>query len=211
MVLVRFPLMVCVVAVFVLALSSQALAQELSVRDQKVDQAESLVDFTLKGSAMLVPITREGRFTEFSGNVSYDAAQPGRSHVNLKVYTASVDVRDAEQNELLRSREFFDADRFPTMEFASSSTAVRPDGTLSMSGDMTIRGITRRMTIPVTIRPAARGGNTSGAVFETTFHIDRTQFGLNGVPKWNGLKVSIARDVQIHIAIAASPAPPLAR
>ena len=119
MVLVRFPAVVCVVAVFVLALSSQARAQDASELEHKFDQGESLVDFTIKGSAMLVPIKREGRFTEFSGNVSYDAAQPARSHVNLKVYTASVDVRDAEQNQLLRSREFFDADQFPTMEFTS--------------------------------------------------------------------------------------------
>src|SRR5262245_36204653 len=102
MVLVRLLTVVCVFAVCMLGLSSPARAQEVSGPDQKVNQTAGLVDFTIKGSAMLVPIKREGRFTAFNGNVSYDATQPGRSQVNLTVYTASVDVDDADQNDLLR-------------------------------------------------------------------------------------------------------------
>jgi polyisoprenoid-binding protein YceI len=119
------------------------------------------------------------------------------------VYTASVDIHDADNNQLLKSSEFFDVDRFPTMHFTNSTTEVRPDGTLEMTGDMTIRGITKKMTIPVRLRPEAKAAQ-GGAVFETTFPIDRTAFGLNGDPAWGGLSLKIARSVQIHMAIATA-------
>jgi polyisoprenoid-binding protein YceI len=72
---------------------------------------------------------------------------------------------------------------------------------------MTIRGITKRLTIPVKMRPESTGGQ-SGTMFESTFQIDRTEFGLNGVPKWGGIGVSISKTVDIHIAIAANPGAP---
>ena len=72
-----------------------------------------------------------------------------------------------------------------------------------MTGDMTIRGVTRRMTIPVTLpRRPTLDGTTPGPAFESTFQIDRTEFGLNGSPNVHGFHVSISKKVQIHIAIA---------
>jgi polyisoprenoid-binding protein YceI len=72
-----------------------------------------------------------------------------------------------------------------------------------MIGDMTIRGVTRKMTIPVKLRQDGQSAQ-AGAVFETTFPIDRTEFGLNGNPAWGGFSLKIAKSVQIHIAIATA-------
>jgi polyisoprenoid-binding protein YceI len=94
------------------------------------------------------------------------------------------------------------------MHFVSESTIRKPDGSFSMTGDMTIRGITKRLTIPVKVRPESTGGQ-SGTLFESTFQIDRTEFGLNGVPKMGGIGVSISKKVDIHIAIAAKPGQPV--
>jgi polyisoprenoid-binding protein YceI len=97
------------------------------------------------------------------------------------------------------------------MHFTSSGGDPRPDGTLTVTGDLTIRGITKRMAIPLKISgTGAPSGFGSGATFETQFEIDRTEFGLTGTPKWGGFNVSIGKKVQIHIAIAAvaSPRPP---
>jgi polyisoprenoid-binding protein YceI len=121
------------------------------------------------------------------------------------VYTASVDMHDAENNELLKSGEFFDVDHFPTMHFTNSATAVRGDGTLEMTGDMTIRGVTRKMTIPVKLRQDSQTAQLSGAVFETTFPIDRTEFGLNGNSAMGGFSLKISKSVQIHMEIATAP------
>lgn len=164
-------------------------------------QTGSLVGFTVFGRA-LFPIKREGRFTDFAGQLSYDPARPADTHVDITVYTSSVDVRDAEQNALLRSDKFFDVERYPTMHFTSVNATPQRDGTLTLSGDLTIRGITRRIMTPIRLHAAG-----AKSFLETTFQIDRTDFGINGIPGFGGPLVSIAKKVQIHIAIATN-APP---
>jgi polyisoprenoid-binding protein YceI len=168
-----------------------------------VNQAASSIGFTISGSKMFFKFKRDGQFKDFNGELSYDPAHPVNAHVDLTVYTGSVDMHDPDNNQLLKSGEFFDVDHFPTMHFTNSATAVRADGTLEMIGDMTIRGVTRKMTIPVKLRQDGQSAQ-AGAVFETTFPIDRTEFGLNGNPAWGGFSLKIAKSVQIHIAIATA-------
>jgi len=156
----------------------------------------SLVGFTVFGRAVF-PIKREGSFTDFAGELSYDPARPADTQVDITVYTSSVDIHDADQNALLRSDKFFDADHFPTMHFASVEATPQHDGTVTLSGDLTIRGITRRIETPLRLRAAG-----AKSFLETTFQIDRTDFGINGIPGMGGPIVSIAKKVQIHFAIA---------
>jgi polyisoprenoid-binding protein YceI len=169
-----------------------------------VNQAASSIGFTISGSKMFFKFKRDGQFKNFNGELSYDPTRPANAHVDLTVFTASVDIHDAENNQLLKSDEFFDVDHFPTMHFTNSVTAVRTDGTLEMTGDMTIRGVTKKMTIPVKLRQDSQSA-MSGAVFETTFPIDRTEFGLNGNSAMGGFSLKISKSVQIHMAIATAP------
>jgi polyisoprenoid-binding protein YceI len=167
-----------------------------------LDQAASAVDFTISATKIFT-VKKHGTFREFSGQIMFDPENPLSTQVDLTVATASVDIRNPEHNELLKSEGFFDVARFPTMHFTSSSTDMRPDGTFWWSGDLTIRGITQRMTVPVKLRQAEDRG-LFGPVFETSFDIDRTEFGIVGIPRAGGLNVSIAKKVRIHLAIAAS-------
>jgi polyisoprenoid-binding protein YceI len=162
-----------------------------------VGRAGSTVSFTLHGKA-LFSFKREGRFNEFAGELAYRPERPADTHVDLTVYTNSVDMHDRDGDRLLKSNDFFDVEHFPTMHFAGSIADDRNDGKLAIVGDLTIRGITKRISAPV----AVRSTGTEPPVFETSFQIDRTEFGLNGVPKWRGFDVSVARNVDIHIAIA---------
>jgi polyisoprenoid-binding protein YceI len=73
---------------------------------------------------------------------------------------------------------------------------------MMVDGDLTIRGITKRIAIPVALQTTQDGASTA-ARLDTTFDIDRTEFGLNGVPKMKGFNVSIAKRVRIHVSIAA--------
>lgn len=184
-----------------LTTSSMTRAQAETSSVYSVNQAAGTIGFTIYGS-MIFRIKRDGEFKDFSGKLSYDPANPAGTHVDLTVFTGSVDMHNAQNDQLLKSVEFFDVAHFPTMHFANSSADIKPDGTLVMTGDMTIRGVTRQMTIPVRLRPAEKGAESSGAVFETNFPIDRTEFGLNGSPTLGGFKLSISKNVQIHIAIA---------
>jgi len=164
-----------------------------------VNKTGSSVGFTIYGS-MIFKVKRDGRFKDFTGELAYDPANPGNTRVDLTVYTASVDMHNSEHDQLMKSEQFFDVEHFPTMHFTNSQTDVRPDGTLALTGDMTIRGVTKKMTIPVKVRH----GVGADSIFETTFPIDRTDFGLNGNAGWGGFTLKIAKNVQIHLAIATA-------
>jgi polyisoprenoid-binding protein YceI len=207
MIPMRLPVSPAAAILLILAAPLMARAQASSNGVYMVDLAASTVSFTLQGSAIF-KVKRDGYFKNFSGLVSYNPARPADTRVDLTVDAESIDMRNAEHSQLLKSEEFFDVERFPTLRFASESTNMRPDGTLSVTGDMTIRGVTRRMTIPVTLRRTTESGSAAGTSFESTFQIDRTEFGLNGVPDWHGFHVSISKNVQIHIAIATRSSTP---
>jgi polyisoprenoid-binding protein YceI len=205
--LVRLPVSLAATLLLILVTPLVALAQAPSDGVYMLDRTASTVGFTLYGSAIF-KFKKDGYFKDFSGLVSYDPARPADTHVDLTVDAASIDTRNSDHDQLLRSGEFFDVEHYPTIHFASDSATIRPDGTLSVTGDMTIRGITRRMTIPVTLRPTTLTGTTPGAAFESTFQIDRTEFGLNGSVSQYGFHVSISKKEQIHIAIATRPGTP---
>jgi len=204
MALARVPVSVgaALVLTFLTCVVTPAAAAESTVYE--LDPTVSTVDFTIY-CKKLFTFKRDGEFKEFSGQLSFDPQNPTRTQVDLTVVTSSVDIHNAEHNELLKSEGFFDVERFPTMHFTSSSANVKPDGTFSWTGDLTIHGITQHMTIPVKQREAVQDGGHARPVFDTTFEIDRTEFGILGIPRAGGLNVSISKKVRIHLAFAASP------
>ena len=181
---------------------SPSHAQLPSSSHYSLTRSSSVVAFTIYTQG-LFKVKREGRFHAVAGELSYDPNRPGDTRVDLVVDTASVDINNAEHNELLRSTEFFDTAEFPTMRFTSTATATQPDGTVVVDGDLTIRGITKRIAIPVALRMTQQDGAPAAARFDTTFDIDRTEFGLNGVPKMKGFNIPISKRVRIHVSIAA--------
>src|SRR5262245_13293532 len=207
MIPMRLPVSPAAAILLLFAAPVMARAQASSDGVYMVDLASSTVSFTLQGSAIF-KVKRDGYFKNFSGLVAYNPERPADTRVDLTVDADSLDMRNSEHDELLKSADFFDVERFPTLHFASESTNMKPDGTLAVTGDMTIRGVTNRMTIPVTLRQTIAGGSPESTEFESTFQIDRTEFGLNGVPHWHGFHVSISKKVQIHIDIATRPNTP---
>ena len=170
-----------------------------------VDCQSSIVDFTLSARRVLFTVHRQGQFREFTGDISYDPSNPAATQVDLTVYTDSVNLDNVEQEDLLRSDEFFDVARHPTMHFVSTAVVREAAGGLSVTGDLTIRGITRTLTVPIRVMPSGSAPGTT--TFDTTFQIDRTQFGLTGGgPRSREFKVSIGKNVTIHMAIAARKA-----
>jgi polyisoprenoid-binding protein YceI len=200
MALARVPVSVSAAVVLTL-MSSVATPVLAETGTYALDPAASAVDFTIYASKIF-RFKREGQFKAFTGQLWFDPENPLGTQVDLTVYTSSVDIHNDEHNQLLRSDAFFDVERFPTMHFTSSSTDMKPDGTFSMTGDLTIRGITQRMTIPAKLKLAPETGGPSIALFESTFEIDRTAFGLTGIAKTPGFNVSISKDVRIHVAMA---------
>jgi polyisoprenoid-binding protein YceI len=143
-------------------------------------------------------LKEEGVFRDFSGTLDFDPAAPERSRIDVVVQSASLDTKDDTRDRMVRSDDFLDVQRYPTLEF--HSTAVQ-NGVVS--GNLTIHGVTRR----IQFRPAFLGvrelpkiGKLAG--FETTFAINRRDFGVLGA-KWGAVPGTLGDEVQVHIVVGA--------
>ena len=145
----------------------------------------------------------DGGFRDYSGKILYDPDHPERSTVQMTVQAASIDTRNDTRDKVLRSDDFFDTEHYPTLSFVSTSVTPKSGGALELAGDLTIRGVTRHITIPVRyLGHKQMPGWHDFVGFETEFTIDRTDFGVNGT-RWSGGKLVLSNDVNIHLSIGA--------
>jgi polyisoprenoid-binding protein YceI len=167
----------------------------------KIDPAHTNVEFSVRH---LMIATVKGRFTDVSGTVKIDEADLSRSEIDVTINVASIDTREQQRDAHLRSADFFDVEKYPTMTFRSTRVEPGQDGRLTVVGDLTIRGITKPVTLDVTSEGRAKdpwGGERAG--FSATTRINRTDFGLT----WNqaletggvlvGDEVKISLDVEL--------------
>lgn len=153
-------------------------AAPATTRAYQVDLAHSELLFQVRHLLSKV----RGRFADFSGTIDFDAARPERSSVTLTIRAASIDTNQSDRDAHLRSEDFFAVDRFPTLTFASTAISRRADGGYDVAGDLTIRGITKAIVLPVAYLGAAKDpwGNEKLA-FEAEIVLNRKDFGLT----WN--------------------------
>jgi len=148
-----------------------------------------------------------GRFTDFSGTVAFDAAQPEKSTVQLTIQAASVDTGVAQRDEHLRSDDFFAARTFPTLTFESSSMTRTGEDTFDVLGTLSIRGVSRSVVIPVTMLGRAKDpwGNDK-LFFEAEVTLNRKDYGLtwNAVLETGGFMVG--DEVKVSLNVQASAA-----
>ncbi len=90
-----------------------------------------------------------GRFNEFGGAFSYDAAKPEDAKVEVTIKTDSVDTNHAERDKHLRSDDFLDVEQFPEAKFVSTKYTPGTDGAGKLEGDLTLHGVTKPVTIDV--------------------------------------------------------------
>ncbi len=90
-----------------------------------------------------------GRFNEFAGEFTYDKENPSASSVVVNINPASVDSNHAERDKHLRSEDFLYVDKFPEARFVSNSFSMNDDGTGILSGDFTLRGVTKSLQIAI--------------------------------------------------------------
>jgi len=179
-------------------------APSTAVATWTIDKSHSLAEFSVKH--MMVSTTR-GQFTDVSGSLTIDEANLANSTVEAVIGVESITTRDEKRDEHLRSADFFDAATYPTITFKSTAVKVKSDNDLVVTGDLTIRGVTRS----VDLKAEFNGFNTSpwGARvvgFEADTEISRKDFGL----EWNvALEtggVLVGDKVKIHLEVEASPA-----
>ncbi|MEZ5308031.1 MAG: YceI family protein [Pyrinomonadaceae bacterium] len=160
-----------------------------------IDPNHSSVGFKVRHMGLaFVP----GFFNKFTGAIMLDSEDVTNSSVDVSIDVASVDTRVEGRNKHLRSADFFDVEKFPTMTFKSKKVAKSGDK-LKVTGDFTMKGVTKEVVMMVDLLPTktVRGTEMLGAMGTTM--IKRSEFGVNyGVE--NGM---IGDDVEIEINVEA--------
>jgi polyisoprenoid-binding protein YceI len=161
-----------------------------------IDSTHSVVEFKVKH--MMIS-NMKGQFTSVTGTLSLDEADLAQSSVEAAIEVTSIHTRDENRDAHLKSADFFDAEQFPTMQLKSTHIALKPDGEMAVTGDLTIKGVTRKVVFAVEgPTPATKDpwGNTRIGVVAST-KINRKDFGLtwNAVLEAGGVMVS--EDVSI--------------
>ena len=171
------------------------------VRTFDVDKSHSEVTFQVRHLLTKV----RGRFSDFSGAITYDEAHPETSSVAIAIQAASIDTNDANRDTHLRSDDFFAVDKYPTLEFTSTRIVPAGSDRFEVTGDLTIRGVTKRVTVPVSVLGKAIDpwGNEKLGL-ETEFTVNRKEFGLlwNAALETGGFLVG--DDVKIALSLQAA-------
>lgn len=121
-----------------------------------------------------------GEFTDFEGSFSYDEANPSAASVNVTIDTASIDSNHAERDKHLRGDDFLAVDEYPEATFTSTSFTPNGDGTATLAGELTLRGVTKPIEIAVTevgAGPDPWGGFRRG--FEGSVTLTLADFGID--------------------------------
>src|SRR5690242_16853101 len=180
---------------------TSATATSAATTTWNLDSAHSVAEFKVKH--MMISNVK-GHFAKVSGTLSLDESDLSKSTVEATIDAGSLETRDPQRDGHLKSPDFFDVEKFPTLSFKSTGIKIVRDGELSVEGDLTIHGVTRKAVFMVEgPTPAAKDpwGNTRVAISATT-KINRKDYGLT----WNaaletggilvGEEVTIALDVQ---------------
>ena len=167
----------------------------------KIDTAHTQINFSAKH--MMVTNVR-GTFHDVDGTIELDENDPTRSRGEFRVSAASVDTNFGARDTHLRSPDFFDAERFPSITFVSTGVEQVGDGHFTVTGDLTIRELTKPLTFDVTLEgivPGMSGARHAG--LSATATVVRADWDLN----WNvALEQGgwlVGKEIKLDITIAA--------
>ena len=172
-----------------------------------IDPAHSAIGFSAR-HAMVTKV--RGQFSEFDGQATIDSANPAASSVTVVIKTASIDTRQADRDAHLRSGDFFDVETFPEIRFVSTRVARKDAQTWSITGDLTIKDVTKPVTVDFEYTGSATdpfGNKRAG--FEGSVVVNRKDWGLtwNAALETGGVLVSEEVTLEFDIsAIASVPA-----
>jgi polyisoprenoid-binding protein YceI len=162
-----------------------------------IDPAHSHLGFGIKH---LMIATVRGRFTQVQGTVTVDERDPTSASVDIAIPTASVTTGDEQRDGHLRSADFFDAERFPTMTFRSKRVEAESNQAFRVVGDLTIRDVTREVALDVEMLGHAKDPwGKERAAFEATTKIKRGDYGLTWNAAFETGGVLVGDEVKISI------------
>ncbi len=166
-----------------------------------IDSAHSEINFTVRH--MMISNVR-GHFEKFSGVVEFDEQNPQNSHVEVEIDTSSIDTREAQRDAHLKSADFFDVAQYPTMRFKSTRVEVLSSERGRITGDLTIRNVTRPAVLDVSYSGQAKSPwGTTSAGFTASTRINRKDWDLvwNVALETGGLLVGEEIKIELELEI----------
>lgn len=151
-------------------LSLCSIAVQAQAKAHAIDKNHSQINFIAEARL----ISAHGRFGTFDAEVMLDPAKIENSSVKITIEAKSIDTQSNQRDTHLRSKDFFDVEKFPQITFVSKKITKVNETNYKVVGDMTMRGVTKEVTIPLT---KVFYENNIGR-FKGTFEINRTEYGM---------------------------------
>lgn len=165
-----------------------------------IDGSHSTAEFSVRH---LMITNVKGRFGTLSGTVDYDPEKPEASQIDVTIDATSIDTRDEKRDAHLRSADFFDTEKFPSITFKSTSVKKTDDG-FAATGDLTIHGTTNSVTLEVEGPSAPNKDPWGNTRIGASAHakINRKDFGLNWNAALEAGGVLVGEQVKISIDVS---------
>lgn len=180
-----------------LVLAATAACIQAATETYKIDPVHSSVGFTATHIISKVP----GQFTDFEGTLTVDRDNLEASSAQATIRVASVDTRNAKRDGHLKSPDFFDAEKNPTMTFKSTSWKKTGENTFDVAGDLTIKGMTKPVVLKTKLIGFAPGMNGAQlSAWEASTSIKRDDFGMHLKPM---LEKIVGENIDIAITVEA--------
>ena len=180
--------------VLVTLIATPLLAQD-AAEAWGIDKNHSMATFKVRHFTANVI----GQFRDFDGSVAIDRANPGKSSVEFTIQATSIDTGNAKRDEHLRSADFFDVANHPTLAFKSTAVTAKSKTEFDVTGDLTIHGVTKRVTLPVTFGGFLKHPRGEKAGFEVEATLNRKDYGI----VWNQVLdaggVMLGEDVKVTV------------
>ncbi|MCC7304689.1 MAG: polyisoprenoid-binding protein [Alphaproteobacteria bacterium] len=182
---------------FVFATAGAAQAQQAFLLDKPHTQILFFVDHLGFSKS-------SGEFLDYEGTIQFNEAEPAKSSVDVTIKTDSLDMGDATWDEHMKAAKYFNVAQFPTMTFKSTNVEVTGEKAANITGDLTLLGVTKPVTLAVVQHNMGKHPMSGKAAtgFSATGKLKRSDFGMSeGIP-------FVGDEVEIRIeaeAVAADP------
>lgn len=168
----------------------------------KIDPLHTSANFTAKH--MMITTVRGG-FADVNGMIEFDPENPAGSSVTATIPTATIDTGVEDRNNHLKSADFFDVENYPSIEFKSTGLDLDSDTSGTLTGELTMHGVTREVKLDVAFIGESKnpmtGDRTVG--FEASTKIDREDFGLTWNVALETGGVLVSKEIKINLEVQA--------
>jgi polyisoprenoid-binding protein YceI len=143
-----------------------------------------------------------GQFDKYTGSITFDEKKPANFQADATIEATSINTANDKRDEHLRSADFFNVEKFPTIKFKSTKAEPQSDGTIKVTGDFTMLGVTKPIVLSVEVGGVTKdpwGGTRAG--FSAKGKINRKEFGMNYNKVLDTGGVMLGEDVELSIEV----------